>query len=152
MLSTDQNTGSSDSPLKQKLEQLKRKQQQAAVENERKRLTDEIDCFGLKYRFADRDESARLEAIITKMDLNFPGQTEITPPGSAVSHDKMYLCFMGGTRELLGIYIYGSFDDILSDMESWEVFSPSLLLISGDMCSYVYINDRGMMTQGSITK
>jgi hypothetical protein len=59
----------------------------------------------------------------------------------------MYLCFLAGSEELLKIYIFGKYSDLISDIDTWDFFSPYLLLIDEDFKRFIYIDDNGDMTK-----
>lgn len=80
---------------------------------------------------ADESEAFKIEEFISKLNFIRPGQLAIkkvcTHP-----HENVYLCFLMGTEALFQIYIFGKYDDIMSDYDEWEVFSPYLLLVHED--------------------
>ena len=60
------------------------------------------------------------------------------------------MCFLMGTETLFQIYIFGKYDDIMSDYDEWEVFSPYLLLVHEDFIHYVYVNDYGETMESKV--
>lgn len=91
----------------------------------------------------------KIEEFISKLNFIRPGQLAIkkvcTHP-----HENVYLCFLMGTEALFQIYIFGKYDDIMSDYDEWEVFSPYLLLVHEDFIHYVYVNDYGETMESKI--
>ena len=129
--------------LKNKLDDLKAKQSQQRQYNEQKRITDNVDDFYEKYRFADESESVKIEDFIRHLHFSVPAHIEITHISEPTPHDNMFLCFLAGSDELLKVYIFGSYKNLMNDIDTWDFFSPFLLLIDEDLSRYIYINDNG---------
>ena len=128
--------------LAKKKAQLKIKQQRTEIQQYKDHFVKSIKHFAQKYRYADETEVIKIEKFISKLNFVQPGQLaikEVCP----YSHRNVYLCFLMGTDALFQIYIFGRYDDIMTDYDEWEVFSPYLLLIDEDFIHYVYINDYG---------
>ena len=130
-----------------KLEELKKKQLQQRLEDERKRITENTDYFFKKYRFASYDESVKIEEFIGRLHFTFPAHIAISQICDPEQHENMYLCFLAGSEELLKIYIFGKYSDLISDIDTWDFFSPYLLLIDEDFKRFIYIDDNGDMTE-----
>lgn len=135
--------------LAQKKVQLKIKQQQAEIQQYKEHFTKSIEHFAKKYRYADEAEAIKIEKFISKLNFMQPGQLAIGEVCS-YSHRNVYLCFLMGTDALFQIYIFGKYDDIVSDYDEWEVFSPYLLLIDEDFIHYVYMNDYGEIVESQV--
>ena len=136
--------------LAQKKAQLKAKQQRAEIQQYKDRLTKSIEDFSQKCRYADEAEALKLEACLSKLDFEQPGQLviqEVCP----YPHENVYLCFLMGTEALFQIFIFGKYDDILRDYDEWEVFSPCLLLVDEDFIHYTYINDDGEVMESQVS-
>ncbi len=129
--------------LKSKLENLKIKQSQQHHDNERKRIIENVDDFYEKYRFADGSESIKIEEFIEHLHFAFPAHISITHISEPTPHDNMYLCFLSGSNELLKIYLFGNYKNLMLDIATWDFFSPFILLIDEDFSRYIYINDNG---------
>ena len=56
-----------------------------------------------------------------------------------------------GTDALFEIYVFGKYSDIMSDHDTWEVFSPYLLLVDEDFIHYTYINDDGEVMESQVS-
>ncbi len=135
--------------LQQKKMQLKIRQKRLAIQQLREGFAQNIERFNEKYRYADEVEVAKIQDFISKLDFVRPGQLDIKER-SHFLHNNVYLCFLMGTSELFEIYIFGKYDDIISDYDEWEVFSPYLLLVDEDFNHYVYINDYGEIMESQI--
>ena len=108
-----------------------------------------MSIFSQKYRYADEVVVAKLEAFLSKLSFEQPGQLaiqEVCP----YPHGNTYLCFLMGTAALFQIYIFGKYADIMSDHDEWEVFSPYLLLVDEDFIHYSYINDDGEVMESQV--
>ena len=135
--------------LEQKKVRLKIKQQYTEILQYKDHLTKSIEHFSQKYRYADEEEALKIETFISKLNFVQPGQLaikEVCP----YSYGNVYLCFLMGTDALFQIYIFGKYDDIMSDYDEWELFSPCLLLVDEDFIHYVYINDDGEVMESQI--
>ena len=135
--------------LAQKKARLKEEQKRAEIQQYKEHFEKNIEHFSQKYRYADESEAFKIEEFITKLNFIQPGQLAIkkvcTHP-----HENVYLCFLMGTETLFQIYIFGKYDDIMSDYDEWEVFSPYLLLVHEDFIHYVYVNDYGETMESKI--
>ena len=88
-----------------------------------------------------------------RLKFSFPGHIsceEDVHVCDELMDEEVYLVFLGGSEAQLGIYVCGICRDFLSDMDSWEVFSPYLLLIGRDMERYIYIDDMRRLTGSRI--
>lgn len=135
--------------LAQKKAQLKEEQKRAEIQQYKEHFEKNIEDFSQKYRFADKTEAKKIEKFISKLNFIRPGQLAIkkvcTHP-----HGNVYLCFLSGTEAIFQIYIFGKYEDIMSDYDEWEVFSPYLLLVDEDFIHYVYVNDYGETMESKI--
>lgn len=135
--------------LKQKKVQLKIRQQYSEILQYKEYFTKSIEHFYQKYRYADETEAIKIEEFISKLNFVQPGQLaikEVCP----YPHGNVYLCFLMGTDALFQIYIFGKYDDIMSDYDKWELFSEHLLLVDEDFIHYVYINDYGEIAESQV--
>lgn len=135
--------------LKKKLEENKQKIINIEIEKQRKQIIDNIDDFNKKYRFAGEAETERIERFISNLEFSFPAHIKLKECNIS-QHQNMYLCFLGGSRELLNIYIYVNYNDFINDMDNWEFFSDYLLLIDEDFIRFIYINDYGEFKESKI--
>lgn len=133
--------------LKSELEDLKKEQSQKSQDNERKRIIENVDDFYEKYRFADEFESIKIEEFVKHLHFSFPARIAISHISELTPHNNMFLCFLVGSEELLRIYIFGNYKNLMSDIDNWDFFSPYLLLIDEDFSRYIYINDNGDITE-----
>ena len=135
--------------LAQKKAQFKIKQKVLEIQQYKDHFTKSIEHFSQKYRYADEAEAVKIEKFISNLNFVRPGQLEIQE-SCPYSHRNVYLCFLMGTDALFQIYIFGKYDDILSDYNEWEVFSPYLLLVDEDFIHYTYINDDGEVMESQV--
>ena len=133
----------------QKKTQLKIKQKRAEIQQFKDHFAKNIEHFSQKYRYADESEAFKIEEFISKVNFIRPGQLAIKKVCTH-SYENVYLCFLMGTEALFQIYIFGKYDDIMSDYDEWEVFSPYLLLVDEDFIHYVYVNDYGETMESKI--
>ena len=136
--------------LEQKKARLKAELQRAEIQQFKDNFTENIEDFSQKYRYADEAEANKIEKFISKLNFVQPGQLgieEICP----YTHKTVYLCFLMGAEALFQLYIFGKYDDIMSDCDEWTVFSPYLLLVNEDFIHYVYLNDYGEILESKIT-
>ena len=135
--------------MRQKLAANSINRKLADTEAEKQRIAEEIGDFYDRYRFADDEEKRQIQCFKGKLHIPFPGHIACDEDASVcdgLMEEYVYLAFLGGSKALLGIYVCGKCSDILSDADSWEMFSPFLLLIGGDMERYIYIDDSGRKT------
>ena len=128
---------------------LKEEQKRAEIQQYKDHFEKNIEHFSQKYRYADESEAFKIEEFITKLNFILPGQLAIKKVCTH-SYENVYLCFLMGTETLFQIYIFGKYDDIMSDYDEWEVFSPYLLLVDEDFIHYVYVNDYGETMESKI--
>ena len=132
--------------LRAKLEEARKKR----VRLERERLINGIEGFERKYRFADEAEAAAIDDFIEKLDFIAPGRVAVPDKGALTAHEAMYLCFLGGSEELLPTYVFGSCADFMADTDRWLSFSPFLLLIDADFHRYIFMDDEGVTSEASV--
>ena len=135
--------------LAQKKARLKEEQKRAEIQQYKEHFEKNIEHFSQKYRYADESEAFKIEEFISKLNFIRPGQLAIKKVCTH-SYENVYLCFLMGTETLFQIYIFGKYDDIMSDYDEWEVFSPYLLLVDEDLIHYVYVNDYGETMESKI--
>ena len=126
--------------LAQKKARLKEEQKRAEIQQYKDHFAKNKEHFSQKYRYADESEAFKIEEFISKLNFIRPGQLAIKKVCTH-SYENVYLCFLMGTEALFQIYIFGKYDDIMSDYDEREVFSPYLLLVDEDFIHYVYVND-----------
>ena len=135
--------------LAQKKARLKEEQKRAEIQQFKDHFAKTTEHFSQKYRYADESEAFKIEEFISKLNFIRPGQLAIKKVCTH-SYENVYLCFLMGTEALFQIYIFGKYDDIMSDYDEWEVFSPYLLLVDEDFIHYVYVNDYGETMESKI--
>lgn len=135
--------------LTQKKARLKAEQKRAEIQQYKDNFTKNIEHFSQKYRYANEPEAIKIEEFISKLNFVQPGQLNIEKL-YPYPHENVFLCFLCGTDALFQIYIFGNYEDTISDYDEWEVFSPYLLLVDEDFIHYVYVNDYGEIIESKI--
>ena len=128
--------------LKQKLAENKSRLKEMRINSIKSEITQSIENFSEKYRFADDTEKKRIEIFMDKLPA-FYNRIDFTalPKSPTTEHGKCYLCFLEGSEELFNIYIYGDFNDFLRDYDNFFFFSAYLLVIDDDFRRFVLIDD-----------
>ncbi|MDE6781898.1 MAG: hypothetical protein K2J40_10655 [Ruminococcus sp.] len=137
--------------LKQKLAENKRRLKEIRINEMKSEITQSIENFPEKYRFADDNEKKRIEIFMEKLPafynkIDFSALAE----SSVTEHGKCYLCFLEGSEEIFDIYIYGNFSDFLRDYDDFFFFSAYLLIIDEDFYRFIYIDDNFNLTESRI--
>ena len=118
-------------------------------------LRSNMPFFDVKYRFADEEETGRIEAILDGLSYKLPGRID-TAALSGTKVDKptyqgqAWICFLGGSETLLHIFIHGRIDDILRDIDDWQALSHAILLLLGDYRHLIFLDDDGSITEAEI--
>lgn len=128
--------------LKQKLAENKRRLKEIRINEMKSEITQSIENFPEKYRFANDNEKKRIEIFREKLPV-FYNKIDFSalPESSVTEHGKCYLCFLEGSEEIFDIYIYGNFSDFLRDYDDFFFFSAYLLIIDEDFWRFVLIDD-----------
>lgn len=135
--------------LKKKLEDNKLKIKNAEIEKQRKQIISCVDDFDRKYRFADEAESEKLDEFIGSLNFYSPAHIRLKEQ-SISQHQNMYLCFLCGSHELLNIYLFGNYNDLMHDIDNWTFLSPYLLLVDEDFIRFIYINEHGEIKESAV--
>ena len=106
-------------------------------------IAENVEGFADKYRFADEDETARTDEFIAQLEFAAPGHIAAGPAGEPYEYGRMYLRFLGGSRELLRTCVCGQYSDLVSDLDSWDFLNPFLMMIADDFEHYIYFDDNG---------
>lgn len=125
-----------------KKEQQKKKQIEKAIQQAKENVVQNIEHFNEKYSFVDEFKTQKIQKFISKLEFEGPGQLRIKDK-CLFKHTNVYLCCLMGDCAMFDIFVFGKYDDIISDYDDWEYISPYLLLIDDDFIHYVYINDYG---------
>ena len=136
--------------LKSKLEAAANERSRQRLEAEKARIAENVEGFAGKYRFADESEREKLRGFMEKLHFTSPAKISAAPLSAPAPHGNMYLCFLAGSEELLDISIYGHHDDLMADMDEWEIFSHSLLLVEEDLSRYICIDDNREITEAAL--
>ncbi len=54
---------------------------------------------------------------------------------AAVDSQKVWICFLSGSEEMLDIFVLGTLSDFLSDCDDWDFISSNILLVNEEMSS-----------------
>lgn len=128
--------------LKKKLEENKRKLKKSQVESKMHEIVESFDNFDSTYRFANDFETGKLKRFMECLEFSSPAHI-VLDECNITQHDNMFLCFLCGSEELFDIYVYGDYNKLLLDIDTWCYFSPYLLLVDEDFVRYIFINDNG---------
>ena len=128
--------------LQIKKEQYKLKQKEKAIQESINNIVQNVECFNEKYRFADECEKNRVQKFVSELDFVAPGQLQVKE-ACLHKHNNVYLCCLMGDCAMYDIFVFGRYDDFMSDYNDWNYISPCLLLIDEDFSHYSYINDYG---------
>lgn len=125
--------------LERRLEENRQRLAALRLEREKARIAESVEGFAAKYRFADEDELKRIEAAISSIGLAYPFCHAFEKESQPVPHGEMYLCFLLGSTETFCCAVCGRYQDIIADMESWEMLSPYILLLDKEQRGYILI-------------
>ena len=131
---------------KEKMLQLKTMQQQKMkdknISDTKDFIADNIDCFHSKYRFANHDETIQISKILFGVSyLNYKTSDYSTLAVSpAVDSQKVWICFLTGSEEMLDIFVLGNLSDFLSDCHDWDFISSNILLVNEEMSGIITFN------------
>ncbi|MCM1315329.1 MAG: hypothetical protein NC244_08190 [Alistipes senegalensis] len=128
--------------LNRKLAENKRRLKEIRINEMKSEITQSIENFPEKYRFANDNEKKRIEIFIEKLPA-FYNKIDFSAllKSPVTEHGKCYLCFLEGSEEILDMYIYGNFSDFLRDYDDFFFFSAYLLIIDEDFRRFVFIDD-----------
>lgn len=128
--------------LQLKKEQHRLKQKERAIRETINDVVQNVECFNEKYRFVEEYEKIKIQKFVSELDFKAPGQLKIKDI-CLHKHINVYLCCLMGDCAMYGIFVYGKYDDFITDYDDWSYISPYLLLINDDFSHYIYINDYG---------
>ena len=128
--------------LQIKKEQYQLKQKEKAIQEAISSVVQNVDCFNEKYRFVEESEKIKIQKFVSELEFVVPGQLKVKEK-CLHKHNNVYLCFLMGDCAVYDIFVFGRYDDFISDYDAWDYISPYLLLIDDDFSHYIYINDYG---------
>lgn len=134
---------------KEKLLRLKAVQQQKIkdkkISDTKSFIADNINNFDSKYRFANQDETSQISQILMLNGvsyLNYKTSDYFTLAVSpAVDAQKVWICFLSGSEEMLDIFVLGNLSDFLSDCDDWDFISSNILLVNEEMSGIITFNN-----------
>ena len=132
----------------EKLMQLKAVQQQKMkdkkISDTKNFIADNIYDFDSKYRFANQDETSQISQILMLNGvsyLNYKTSDYSTLAVSpAVDAQKVWICFLSGSEEMLDIFVLGNLSDFLDDCDDWDFISSNILLVNEEMSGIITFN------------
>lgn len=128
--------------LQIKKEQYKLKQKEIAIQEAIGSVVQNVDRFNEKYRFVEECEKIKIQRFVSELEFVGPGRLKVKEK-CLHKHSNVYLCCLMGDCAVYDIFVFGRYDDFISDYDDWDYISPYLLLIDDDFCHYIYINDYG---------
>lgn len=134
---------------KEKLLHLKAVQQQKIKDNKvsdaKSFIADNIDNFNSKYRFANQDETSQISQILILngvLYLNYKTSDYSELAASAdIDAQKVWICFLSGSEEMLNIFVLGNLSDFLVDYDDWDFVSSNILLVNEEMSGIITLNN-----------
>ena len=151
--------------MKKRLELLKRQQKQRAYEKrvdlEKERLVSEHIDFMKYYRFADQNETDRINAVLN----GIPARTCLRPDFSQLSveyksqniadllqyeNEDIWICCLCGSIELTNLYSFGKMSSFVHDFENWYSISDYLLLLFHNFIDFIFLDDDGEIVKSKI--
>ena len=129
--------------LQIKKEQYQLKQKEKAIQEAISCVVQNVDCFNEKYRFVEECEKIKIQKFVSELEFVVPGQLKVKEK-CLHKHNNVYLCCLMGDCAVYDIFVFGRYDDFISDYDDWDYISPYLLLIDDDFSHYIYINDYGV--------
>ena len=134
---------------KEKLLRLKAVQQQKIkdkkISDTKSFIADNIDNFYSKYRFANQDETSQISQILISNGVSYLNYKTSDYSQLAVSADvdaqKVWICFLSGSEEMLNIFVLGNLSDFLVNYDDWDFISSNILLVNEEMSGIITFND-----------
>lgn len=128
--------------LQMKKEQYRLQQKEKAIKETINNMVENVEGFNKKYRFVEENEKIRIKKFVSELEFIGVGQLQVKET-CVYQHKNVYLCCLMGDCAVYDIFVFGRYDDFISDYDDWDYISPYLLLIDDDFSHYVYINDYG---------
>ncbi|MBQ1434061.1 MAG: hypothetical protein IIZ09_13290 [Ruminococcus sp.] len=128
--------------LDKKLAANRKKLDKKNVLKFKEQIMAESEDFSERFVFADKYDVRRLAAFVA--ELYYKDFRPLAGGGKFLGDEKVWVCFLGGSRELFEIFIGGSFAEVKKEFESFEMFS-SLFLITDDKLEKTLIFDNGII-------
>lgn len=132
---------------KEKLICLKVIQQQKIMKSKiskaKKQISNNIDNFNLKYRFADCDEAMRISQILKSVSYLHDKTADYSSLAVSASayYQNVWICFLTGSEEILDIFVLGNLSDFLADCDDWDFISSDIVLVNEDISGIVTYNN-----------
>ena len=141
--------------LQDLLNKQQQRMQELAAVKAKTDLRAGIPFFDIKYRFADAEETEKIETILHQIPFSVPGRIDTAAlSGNQVEkptyQGKAWICFLGGSVSVLHTFIRGRIDDILRDLDDWQAVSSTILLLLGDYRHVIFLDDNGTVTEAEI--
>ena len=144
-------------PQKKRMQDLLNRQhqrmQELAAVKAKTDLRVSVPLFDAKYRFAEPEETEKIEGILKMLPFSVPGRIDTAKLTGANSVEKptyqgeAWVCFLCGSESVLHLFLRGRIDDILRDIDIWTAVSPMLMLLLGDYRHIIFLDDNGSFTE-----
>lgn len=131
----------------EKLMQLKAVQQQKMkdkkISDTKNFIADNIYDFDSKYRFANHSEAIQISKMLIGVSyLNYKSSDYSALAVLAAAYtQKVWICFLTGSEEILNIFVLGNLSDFLSDCDDWDFISSNILLVNEEMSGIITFNN-----------
>lgn len=132
---------------KDKLMRLKAVQQQKIKDKKisdiKNYIADNIYDYSLKYRFANHSEAIQISKILNSVSyLNYKtADYSSLVVSAAADSQKVWICFLTGSEEMLNIFVLGNLSDFLDDCDDWDFISSNILLVNEEMSGIITFNN-----------
>lgn len=109
------------------------------ISEAKKQISDNIDNFDLKYRFADCDEAMRISQILKNVSYLHYKTADYSSLAVSDASDsqKVWICFLSGSEEMLNIFVLGNLSDFLADCDDWDFISSNIVLVNEEISGII---------------
>ncbi|MBR6581710.1 MAG: hypothetical protein IKK66_10475 [Ruminococcus sp.] len=104
-------------------------------------IADNIYDFDSKYRFANHSEAIQISKILILNDVSYLHYKKADYFSAAAYTQKVWICFLTGSEEILNIFVLGNLSDFLSDCDDWDFISSNILLVNEEMSGIITFNN-----------
>lgn len=149
---------------KKRLELLKRRLKQREYEKrvvfEKERLISEHIDFTKYYRFAEQNETDRINAVLNGLPVRYtrPDFSKLLIEHKSQSiedllryeNEDIWICCLCGSIELINLFSFGKMSSFIHDFEFWYGISDYLFLLFHNFIDFIYIDDNGEIVKSKI--
>ena len=150
--------------MKKRLELLKRQLKQREYEKrvvfEKERLISEHIDFTKYYRFAEQNETDRINAVLNGLPVRYtrPDFSKLLIEHKSQSiedllryeNEDIWICCLCGSIELINLFSFGKMSSFIHDFEFWYGISDYLFLLFHNFIDFIYIDDNGEIVKSKI--